>query len=323
MFDDDEQKPQATHITGATFDSVTDYKRHIAKYPRGLAEDLEVKLVTTLAEGVEAHNELLRGESNLSPEDIYKLKRLHRMGEKARTELIEAHLVLVFNMAKGFTGQGMAFLDLIQEGNLALIKAVEKFQLDMETRLSNYAQWVIRQRLLRALDNFGHTIRVPTKVLENRRKIDSAIQKLHLRASKEITYEDVAKETGLSLKAVIEALEIPDDPISFATPIGVDGEELQDLLAEQAEETGPENYSSVLVDALRAQLERSMEALSPNEVAVIVARFGLDGGELKTLDQIGEELDLTRERVRQIEAKAMARLRHPSRTHALRIFKDE
>jgi RNA polymerase primary sigma factor len=322
MFDDDEQIPQAAHIRGATADSVADYKRHIAKYPRGLSEELELDLLGALAVGVQAHDDLLANESNLSREEVFKLKRLHRKGEKARTELIEAHLVLVFNLATAFAGQGVAFLDLIQEGNLGLIKAIEKYEIGMAPRLANYAQWAIRQKLIRTLDKLGHSIHVPKKVLENRKTIEIAIDDLLVRTSGPLTYEDISEETGLSISEITNALELPEDPISLATPIGADGKRLEEFLEEQAEIAEDPEFE-ILAESIKVELESILANLDPLYAAVIKARFGLDGTPPKTLDQIGEQFGVTRDRIRQIEAKTMSALRHPSRTTNLRILRSD
>jgi RNA polymerase primary sigma factor len=322
MFDEDEQIAKATHITGATSDPVADYKRHIAKYPRGLSKELEVELLAALTAGVKAHDELLANESNLSREEVFKLKRLHRKGEKARTELIEAHLVLVFNLATSFAGQGVAFLDLIQEGNLGLIKAIEKYEIGMAPRLANYAQWSIRQKLIRTLDKFGHSIHVPKKVLANRKTIDIAIDDLLSRTSRSLTYEDISEETGLSISEITNALELPKDPISLATQIGPEGEELLELLSDMPQpET--DNEIPILTDVLQKQIEKSLKVLEPHEREVIVAIYGLEGGDLKTANQIADQLGLAPERVRQIEVKAMSKLRHPSRSNPLSMFSED
>jgi RNA polymerase sigma factor (sigma-70 family) len=322
MFDDDEQIPQAAHIRGATADSVADYKRHIAKYPRGLSEELELELLGAIAAGVRAHDKIFAKESNLSREEVFKLKRLDRKGEKARTELIEAHLVLVFNLATAFAGQGVALLDLIQEGNLGLIKAIEKYEIGMAPRFANYAQWSIRQKLIRALDKFGHSIQVPKKVLANRKAIDTAIGDLLLRTSRSLTYEDISEETGLSISEITDALELPKDPISLATQIGPDGEDLLELLSDMPQPEA-ENEIPILTDVLQKQIEKSLDVLEPHEREVIVARYGLEGGDMKTANQIADQLGLAPERVREIELKAMYKLRHPSRSNPLRVFRED
>jgi RNA polymerase primary sigma factor len=216
----------------------------------------------------------------------------------------------------------VAFLDLIQEGNLGLIKAIENYEIGMAPRLANYAQWSIRQKLIRTLDKFGHSIHVPKKVLANRKTIDIAIDDLLSRTSRSLTYEDISEETGLSISEITNALELPKDPISLATQIGPEGEELLELLSDMPQpET--DNEIPILTDVLQKQIEKSLKVLEPHEREVIVAIYGLEGGDLKTANQIADQLGLAPERVRQIEVKAMSKLRHPSRSNPLSMFSED
>ena len=317
---EDEDIPvQSTTITGATADPVKDYLKQIGKVAL-LNAELEVELAKRIEAGLFAEEKLNTEGSKLSPELVRDLRWVVKDGQRAKSHLLEANLRLVVSLAKRYTGRGMQFLDLIQEGNLGLIRAVEKFDYTKGYKFSTYATWWIRQAITRAMADQARTIRIPVHMVEVINKLARVQRQLLQDLGREPTPEEIARELDMTPEKVVEVQKYGREPISLSTPLGEDGDSEFGDLIEDTEAVVPAD--AVGFTMLQRELERILDSLHPREAGVIRSRFGLGDGVQKTLDQIGEEFGVTRERIRQIEQKTMSKLRHPSRSQMLRDYLD-
>ena len=314
--DDDDIPVQTTTISGATADPVKDYLKQIGKVAL-LNAELEVELAKRIEAGLFAE-EKLATDTSLTREMERDLKWVVKDGQRAKSHLLEANLRLVVSLAKRYTGRGMQFLDLIQEGNLGLIRAVEKFDYTKGYKFSTYATWWIRQAITRAMADQARTIRIPVHMVEVINKLSRVQRQLLQDLGREPTPEELARELDMTPEKVVEVQKYGREPISLSTPLGEDGDSEFGDLIEDTEAVVP--AEAVGYTMLQRELERILESLHPREAGVIRSRFGLGDGVQKTLDQIGEEFGVTRERIRQIESKTMSKLRHPSRSQMLRDY---
>lgn len=314
--DDDEAPVYSTTITGATADPVKDYLKQIGKVALLNAEQ-EVELAMRIEAGLFAEDRL-QHSSGLSKPEERELRWVARDGQRAKSHLLGANLRLVVSLAKRYTGRGMQFLDLIQEGNLGLIRAVEKFDYTKGFKFSTYATWWIRQAITRAMADQARTIRIPVHMVEVINKLARVQRQMLQDLGREPTPEELARELDMTPEKVVEVQKYGREPISLHTPLGEDGDSEFGDLIEDTEAVVPAD--AVGFTMLQKQLESLLDSLSEREAGVIRMRFGLGDGQPKTLDQIGDTFGVTRERIRQIESKTMAKLRHPSRSQSLRDY---
>jgi RNA polymerase primary sigma factor len=318
--EDDEDLPAARVATvGANADPVKDYLKQIGKVPL-LNAGQEVELAKRIEAGLFAAQKLAEGSGNLSTEARIDLEQIAEDGRRAKNHLLEANLRLVVSLARRYTGRGMLFLDLIQEGNLGLIRGVEKFDYTRGYKFSTYATWWIRQAITRAMADQSRTIRLPAHMVEVISKLARVQRQMLQDLGREPTPEELAIELDMTPERVIEVQKYGREPISLHTPLGEDGDsELGDLI-EDSEAIQP--GEAVSFTLLQEQLHSVLGTLSEREAGVVSMRFGLTDGQPKTLDEIGKVYGVTRERIRQIESKTMSKLRHPSRSKLLRDYLD-
>jgi RNA polymerase primary sigma factor len=316
--DDDEDLPAAqVAVAGATSDPVKDYLKQIGKVPLLNAEQ-EVELAKRIEAGLFAEEKLAEG--SLHPDARIDLEWIADDGRRAKDHLLEANLRLVVSLAKRYTGRGMLFLDLIQEGNLGLIRAVEKFDYTKGYKFSTYATWWIRQAITRAMADQARTIRIPVHMVEVINKLARVQRQMLQDLGREPTPEELAAELDMTPEKVIEVQKYGREPISLHTPLGEDGDSEFGDLIEDSEAIQP--GEAVSFTLLQEQLHSVLDTLSEREAGVVSMRFGLTDGQPKTLDEIGKVYGVTRERIRQIESKTMSKLRHPSRSQVLRDYLD-
>ncbi len=318
--DDDEDLPAAqVAVAGATSDPVKDYLKQIGKVPLLNAEQ-EVELAKRIEAGLFAEEKLSEGRGTLRPDARTDLEWIASDGRRAKNHLLEANLRLVVSLAKRYTGRGMLFLDLIQEGNLGLIRAVEKFDYTKGYKFSTYATWWIRQAITRAMADQARTIRIPVHMVEVINKLARVQRQMLQDLGREPTPEELAAELDMTPEKVIEVQKYGREPISLHTPLGEDGDSEFGDLIEDSEAIQP--GEAVSFTLLQEQLHSVLDTLSEREAGVVSMRFGLTDGQPKTLDEIGKVYGVTRERIRQIESKTMSKLRHPSRSQVLRDYLD-
>jgi len=317
--DDDDDLPAAqVAVAGATADPVKDYLKQIGKVPLLNAEQ-EVELAKRIEAGLFAEEKLAERE-RLSTDARIDLEWIAEDGTRAKNHLLEANLRLVVSLAKRYTGRGMLFLDLIQEGNLGLIRAVEKFDYTKGYKFSTYATWWIRQAITRAMADQARTIRIPVHMVEVINKLARVQRQMLQDLGREPTPEELAVELDMTPEKVIEVQKYGREPISLHTPLGEDGDSEFGDLIEDSEAIQP--GEAVSFTLLQEQLHSVLDTLSEREAGVVSMRFGLTDGQPKTLDEIGKVYGVTRERIRQIESKTMSKLRHPSRSQVLRDYLD-
>jgi RNA polymerase primary sigma factor len=301
-----------------TSDLVRIYLREIGRVPLLTAED-EVELAKSIEAGLFAED-ILSGDFVLSRRcGRTELELLIDDGVRAKQRLIEANLRLVVSIAKRYIGRGLVFLDLIQEGNLGLIRAVEKFDYTRGYKFSTYATWWIRQAITRAIADQARTIRVPVHMVETINKLARVQRQLHQELGREATVDEIAAEMGLEPERVAEIQRIAQEPVSLQSPIGEEESDLGDFI-EDADAVVPIEAAAFIM--LQDQLERVLCELAEREQRIIQLRFGLTDGHPRTLEEVGREFGVTRERIRQIESKTLAKLRHPSRAQMLRAYLD-
>ncbi|MEI7778561.1 MAG: RNA polymerase sigma factor [Actinomycetes bacterium] len=316
--DDADEPVQQVITAGATADPVKDYLKQIGKVPLLNAEQ-EVELAKRIEAGLFAE-EKINGPKSLNPKLRTELEWIAEDGRRAKNHLLEANLRLVVSLAKRYTGRGMLFLDLIQEGNLGLIRAVEKFDYTKGYKFSTYATWWIRQAITRAMADQARTIRIPVHMVEVINKLARVQRQMLQDLGREPTPEELAKELDMTPEKVVEVQKYGREPISLHTPLGEDGDSEFGDLIEDSEAIVPSDAVSFTL--LQEQLESVLDTLSDREAGVVRMRFGLTDGQPKTLDEIGKVYGVTRERIRQIESKTMSKLRHPSRSQVLRDYLD-
>jgi RNA polymerase primary sigma factor len=316
--DESDEPVQQVMVAGATADPVKDYLKQIGKVPL-LNAEMEVELAKRIEAGLFSDEKLAKG-GKIAVKPLEELEWIAEDGRRAKNHLLEANLRLVVSLAKRYTGRGMLFLDLIQEGNLGLIRAVEKFDYTKGYKFSTYATWWIRQAITRAMADQARTIRIPVHMVEVINKLARVQRQMLQDLGREPTPEELAKELDMTPEKVIEVQKYGREPISLHTPLGEDGDSEFGDLIEDSEAIVPADAVSFTL--LQEQLHAVLDTLSEREAGVVSMRFGLTDGQPKTLDEIGKVYGVTRERIRQIESKTMSKLRHPSRSQVLRDYLD-
>jgi len=317
--DETDEPVQQVTVAGATADPVKDYLKQIGKVSLLNAEQ-EVDLARRIEAGLYAEYKLKNQADEMTSRERRELHFLAQDGQQAKNHLLEANLRLVVSLAKRYTGRGMQFLDLIQEGNLGLIRAVEKFDYAKGYKFSTYATWWIRQAITRAMADQARTIRIPVHMVEVINKLARVQRQMLQDLGREPTPEELAKELDMTAEKVVEVQKYGREPISLHTPLGEDGDSEFGDLIEDSEAIVPADAVSFTL--LQEQLHHVLDTLSEREAGVVSMRFGLGDGQPKTLDEIGKVYGVTRERIRQIESKTMSKLRHPSRSQVLRDYLD-
>ena len=317
--DETDEPVQQVTVAGATADPVKDYLKQIGKVSL-LNAAQEVDLARRIEAGLYAEYKLKNRADEMTSKERRELHFLAQDGQQAKNHLLEANLRLVVSLAKRYTGRGMQFLDLIQEGNLGLIRAVEKFDYTKGYKFSTYATWWIRQAITRAMADQARTIRIPVHMVEVINKLARVQRQMLQDLGREPTPEELAKELDMTPEKVVEVQKYGREPISLHTPLGEDGDSEFGDLIEDSEAIVPADAVSFTL--LQEQLHHVLDTLSEREAGVVSMRFGLGDGQPKTLDEIGKVYGVTRERIRQIESKTMSKLRHPSRSQVLRDYLD-
>lgn len=310
-------------VTMLTGDPVRMYLKEIGKVPLLTAAE-EIDLAMKIEAGVAAGEQLEKadaGEIELERRDLRRLTRIEEVGFDAKQQLIEANLRLVVSIAKRYVGRGMLFLDLIQEGNLGLIRAVEKFDYRKGFKFSTYATWWIRQAITRAIADQARTIRIPVHMVETINKLVRIQRQLLQELGREPTPKEIGDVMGLPEERVREIQKISQEPVSLETPIGEEEDsQLGDFIEDDAAVVPPDAASFSM---LQEQLSKVLDGLAERERKVISLRFGLEDGHPRTLEEVGREFGVTRERIRQIESKTLAKLRHPSRSSKLKDYLED
>ncbi len=318
--EEDMVDPNSMVDSFGTDDPVRMYLKEIGKVNL-LSSDEEIELAQAMGAGAEAKQQLteLQEAGEEIPQDVLtELNRAIKKGERAKQRLAEANLRLVVSIAKRYVGRGMQFLDLIQEGNLGLIKAVEKFDYTKGYKFSTYATWWIRQAITRAIADQARTIRIPVHMVETINKVIRVSRQLLQELGHDPTPEEIAEEMSMPVERVREILKIAQEPVSLETPIGEEEDShLGDFIPDEDASEPAEAASFTL---LKEQLVEVLSTLTPREEKVLKLRFGIEDGRTRTLEEVGKEFNVTRERIRQIEAKALRKLRHPSRSKKLKDF---
>jgi RNA polymerase primary sigma factor len=317
--DDADEPEQQVMAAGATADPVKDYLKQIGKVALLNAEQ-EVELAKRIEAGLFADEKINDSSVKIKAAQADDFDWIAEDGRRAKNHLLEANLRLVVSLAKRYTGRGMLFLDLIQEGNLGLIRAVEKFDYTKGYKFSTYATWWIRQAITRAMADQARTIRIPVHMVEVINKLARVQRQMLQDLGREPTPEELAKELDMTPEKVVEVQKYGREPISLHTPLGEDGDSEFGDLIEDSEAVVPADAVSFTL--LQEQLHDVLDTLSEREAGVVSMRFGLTDGQPKTLDEIGKVYGVTRERIRQIESKTMSKLRHPSRSQVLRDYLD-
>ncbi len=317
--DDADEPEQQVMAAGATADPVKDYLKQIGKVALLNAEQ-EVELAKRIEAGLFADEKVNDDRHKVKAAQIDDYEWIAEDGRRAKNHLLEANLRLVVSLAKRYTGRGMLFLDLIQEGNLGLIRAVEKFDYTKGYKFSTYATWWIRQAITRAMADQARTIRIPVHMVEVINKLARVQRQMLQDLGREPTPEELARELDMTPEKVVEVQKYGREPISLHTPLGEDGDSEFGDLIEDSEAVVPADAVSFTL--LQEQLHDVLDTLSEREAGVVSMRFGLTDGQPKTLDEIGKVYGVTRERIRQIESKTMSKLRHPSRSQVLRDYLD-
>ena len=317
------KRNEAANVTMLTGDPVRMYLKEIGKVPLLSAAE-EIDLAMKIEAGVAAAAELDKAEEEgreLERREKRRLGRVEQVGIDAKQQLIEANLRLVVSIAKRYVGRAMLFLDLIQEGNLGLIRAVEKFDYTKGFKFSTYATWWIRQAITRAIADQARTIRIPVHMVETINKLVRIQRQLLQELGREPTPEEIGKEMGLPAERVREIQKISQEPVSLETPIGEEEDsQLGDFIEDDAAVVPPDAASFSM---LQEQLSKVLDGLAERERKVISLRFGLEDGHPRTLEEVGREFGVTRERIRQIESKTLAKLRHPSRSSKLKDYLED
>ncbi|MEY4176397.1 MAG: polymerase sigma factor RpoD [Actinomycetota bacterium] len=304
---------------GASGDTVRMYLKEIGRVDL-LTVDDERRLAQAIDDGVRAAA-LLDSAESLDPAEQRRLMRLVHRGQRAKSELIQANLRLVVSIAKRYSGRGMQFLDLIQEGNLGLMRAVDKFDHTKGFKFSTYATWWIRQAITRSIADQARTIRIPVHMVENMNRVLRTQRTMHQELQRDPSLEELAERCAMTVDKVREILRISQDPLSLDSPVGEeDDSNLGDFIKDESTDAP---VDTAIREMLLAEVEKALDELGDREKEIVRKRFGLDGGQARTLEDVGREMGVTRERIRQIEAKTLAKLRHPLHSQRLKGFLDE
>ncbi len=318
-----QRRPQRSGHVGAdtavSGDTVRMYLKEIGRVDLLTVED-ERRLAQAIDDGLRAAA-MLDGGDGLDSADQRRLMRVVHRGQRAKSELIQANLRLVVSIAKRYSGRGMQFLDLIQEGNLGLMRAVDKFDHTKGFKFSTYATWWIRQAITRSIADQARTIRIPVHMVENMNRVLRTQRQMHQELQRDPTLEELAERCGMTTDKVREILRISQDPLSLDSPVGEeDDSNLGDFIKDDSADAP---VDTAIREMLLAAVDEALDELSEREQEIVRKRFGLDGGQARTLEDVGREMGVTRERIRQIEAKTLAKLRHPLRSQRLKGFLEE